>query len=114
MAAEKIRQLDVKRPKKETQEEEIPKELPRFVGDIVSAVVDEGESVRFETGVEPRGDPRLKVEWWVKVDIKTLELACNLLLIIIITIFLEFISDLLYCLSLSTTRIIHRMYIYTQ
>lgn len=64
MAAEKIRQLDVKRPKKETQEEEIPKEPPRFVGDIVSAVVDEGESVRFETGVEPRGDPRLKVEWY--------------------------------------------------
>lgn len=112
MAAEKIRQLDVKRPKKETQEEEIPKELPRFVGDIVSAVVDEGESVRFETGVEPRGDPRLKVEWWVKVDIKTLELACNLLLK---AIFLKLgISDLLYCWSVSTTRIIHRMYIYTQ
>ncbi|KAI5701651.1 hypothetical protein M8J75_011738 [Diaphorina citri] len=64
MSAEKLKELEKNYTPEEIEEDEIPEEPPRFITEIESVTVQEAEPVRFETRVEPRVDPRLRVEWY--------------------------------------------------
>uniref|UniRef100_A0A8D8X2I0 Titin n=1 Tax=Cacopsylla melanoneura TaxID=428564 RepID=A0A8D8X2I0_9HEMI len=64
MTAEKLKELENKQATGLRQEDYIPQEPPRFITEIESMIVKELEPVRFETRVEPKEDPRLKVEWF--------------------------------------------------
>lgn len=63
MSAEKLKELE-RGPVSEAPKEEAPMSPPKFITQIESATIDEGESVRFECRVEPKEDPRLRIEWY--------------------------------------------------
>ncbi|XP_055645258.1 titin-like, partial [Toxorhynchites rutilus septentrionalis] len=63
MTASKLKELERGKVTLATQEERTfgP---PKFVTQIQSLTIDEGETVRFECRVEPKEDPKLRVEWF--------------------------------------------------
>lgn len=63
MTASKLKELERGKVTLATQEERTfgP---PKFVSQIQSTTIDEGETVRFECRVEPKEDPKLRVEWF--------------------------------------------------
>nr|XP_029725955.1 titin-like isoform X8 [Aedes albopictus] len=63
MTASKLKELERAKVTLATQEERTfgP---PKFVSQIQSTTIDEGETVRFECRVEPKEDPKLRVEWF--------------------------------------------------
>uniref|UniRef100_A0A182WJ15 Ig-like domain-containing protein n=1 Tax=Anopheles minimus TaxID=112268 RepID=A0A182WJ15_9DIPT len=63
MTASKLKELERGKVTLATQEERTfgP---PKFVSQIQSATIDEGETIRFECRVEPKEDPKLRVEWF--------------------------------------------------
>lgn len=63
MTASKLKELERGKVTLHTQEERTfgP---PKFVSQIQSTTIDEGETVRFECRVEPKEDPKLRVEWF--------------------------------------------------
>lgn len=63
MSAEKLKELE-RGPVSEAPKEEAPMAPPKFITQIESATIDEGESVRFECRVEPKEDPNLRIEWY--------------------------------------------------
>lgn len=63
MSAEKLKELE-KGPVSVAPKEDKPMGPPKFITQIESATVDEGESVRFECRVEPKEDPKLRIEWY--------------------------------------------------
>lgn len=63
MSAEKLKELE-RGPVSEAPQEEKQMGPPKFITQIQSATIEEGESVRFECQVEPKEDPRLRIEWY--------------------------------------------------
>lgn len=63
MTAEHLKDLE-RGPITEPVPEEIPAGPPKFISHIKSATIEESESVRFECRVEPKEDPRLRIEWY--------------------------------------------------
>ncbi|CAG0890532.1 unnamed protein product [Cyprideis torosa] len=64
MSAEKIKALDEGPDVAKAVSEEPSNEPPKFVEHINNLDIAEGERVIFEARVEPRTDPRLRVEWY--------------------------------------------------
>lgn len=63
MTAERLKDLE-RGPISVAPKEEQQMGPPRFLSQIESATVEEAESVRFECRVEPKDDPRLRIEWY--------------------------------------------------
>lgn len=63
MSAEKLKELE-KGPVSQAPEKEKTYSPPKFITQIESSTVEEAESVRFECQVEPRDDPKLRIEWY--------------------------------------------------
>lgn len=63
MTAEHLKDLE-RGPITEAPQEEAPLGPPKFITHITSATVEESEAVRFECRVEPKGDPKLRIEWY--------------------------------------------------
>lgn len=63
MSGEKLKELE-KGPITVAAPEEAPQEPPRFITQIKSSSVTEGEPVQFECRVEPKADTNLQVEWF--------------------------------------------------
>lgn len=63
MSAEKLKELE-RGPVSVAPVEEKPMSPPRFITQIESVTVEESESIRFECRVEPKEDPRLRIEWY--------------------------------------------------
>lgn len=63
MSAEKLKELE-RGPVSTPPQEEKPMSPPKFITQIESATVEESESVRFECRVEPKEDPKLRIEWY--------------------------------------------------
>lgn len=64
MSAEKLKDLERGPIHEEAPEKPATAEAPRFITQIESQTIDESDSVRFECRVEPKDDPRLRVEWY--------------------------------------------------
>lgn len=63
MSAEKLKELE-RGPVSAPPQEEKPMSPPKFVTQIESVTVEESESIRFECRVEPKEDPKLRIEWY--------------------------------------------------
>lgn len=63
MSAEKLKELE-KGKTSEAPQEDKTYSPPKFITHIESTTVEESESVRFECRVEPKDDPKLRVEWY--------------------------------------------------
>lgn len=63
MTAERLKDLE-RGPISVAPKEDEQMGPPRFLSQIESATVEESESVRFECRVEPKDDPRLRIEWY--------------------------------------------------
>lgn len=63
MSGEKLKELE-RGPVSQAPVEEAPRQPPRFITQIQSTTIDEGEPVRFECRVEPKEDPNLRIEWY--------------------------------------------------
>lgn len=63
MTAEKLKELE-RGPVSAAPKEETPFPPPKFITHIESVTVEESESVRFECRVEPKEDPKLRIEWY--------------------------------------------------
>lgn len=63
MSAEKLKELE-KGPVSQAPEEEKVFPPPKFITQIESTTVEESESVHFECRVEPKDDPKLRIEWY--------------------------------------------------
>lgn len=63
MSGEKLKDLEQGHVP-EVVKEDKPQIPPKFLYEIVSTTVEESETVHFETRVEPKDDPRLRVEWY--------------------------------------------------
>lgn len=63
MSADKLKELE-KGPVSVAPQEDKTYGPPKFVTHIQSVTVEESESIRFECRVEPKDDPKLRVEWY--------------------------------------------------
>lgn len=63
MTAERLKDLE-RGPISVAPKEDEQMGPPRFLSQIESATVEEAESIRFECRVEPKDDPRLRIEWY--------------------------------------------------
>lgn len=63
MSAEKLKELE-RGPISEAPKEDQPMSPPKFITQIESVSVEENEAVRFECRVEPKEDPKLRIEWY--------------------------------------------------
>lgn len=63
MSAEKLKELE-KGPVSQAPEADKTYSPPKFVTQIQSSTVEESESVHFECRVEPKDDPKLRIEWY--------------------------------------------------
>lgn len=63
MTGEKLKELE-RGPVTAAPKEDVTFGPPKFITQIQSATVDESETLRFECRVEPKGDPRLRIEWY--------------------------------------------------
>lgn len=63
ISGEKLKELE-RGPVTEAHKEDKPMSPPKFITQIESVTIDESESVHFECRVEPKDDPRLRVEWY--------------------------------------------------
>lgn len=63
MSAEKLKELE-RGPVTQAPKEEKPMGPPKFITQIESVTVEESESVHFECRVEPKEDPKLRIEWF--------------------------------------------------
>jgi hypothetical protein len=63
MTADRLKELE-RGPISAAPKEDKLYQAPKFITQIQSATVDESESVRFECRVEPKEDPKLRVEWY--------------------------------------------------
>lgn len=63
MSAEKLKELE-RGPVSVAPKEEPPMSPPKFITHIQSVTVEESESIRFECRVEPKEDPKLRIEWY--------------------------------------------------
>lgn len=63
MTAERLKDLE-RGPVSVAPKEDAQMGPPRFLSQIESATVEEAESIRFECRVEPKDDPRLRIEWY--------------------------------------------------
>lgn len=63
MTADRLKELE-RGPVSEAPKEETPMAPPKFITQIQSATVDENEAIRFECRVEPKEDPKLRIEWY--------------------------------------------------
>lgn len=63
MSAEKLKELE-RGPVSTPPQEEKPMSPPKFITQIESVTVEESESIRFECRVEPKEDPKLRIEWY--------------------------------------------------
>ncbi|XP_045531935.1 titin isoform X5 [Pieris brassicae] len=64
MSGEKIKELEKGRISDGPKEEPVINSPPKFVTQIKSHTIEESESIRFECRVEPKEDPRLRIEWY--------------------------------------------------
>lgn len=64
MSAEKLKELEKGPLAAEKKDDTQPMGPPRFITQIESSTVEEAESVHFECKVEPKDDPRLRIEWY--------------------------------------------------
>ncbi|XP_018334860.1 titin [Agrilus planipennis] len=64
MSAEKLKELEKGHVTEPPKEDEPIRSPPKFITHITSATVEEAESVRFECRVEPKEDPKLRIEWY--------------------------------------------------
>lgn len=63
MTAERLKELE-RGPISIAPAEDSPMSPPKFITHIQSVTVDEAESLRFECRVEPKEDPKLRIEWF--------------------------------------------------
>lgn len=63
MSAEKLKELE-RGPVTDGPKEDKPMSPPKFITQIESVSVEENDSVRFECRVEPKEDPKLRIEWY--------------------------------------------------
>lgn len=63
MTAERLKELE-RGPITLAPTEDSPMSPPKFITHITSVSIDEAESLRFECRVEPKEDPRLRIEWF--------------------------------------------------
>lgn len=63
MSAEKLKELE-KGKVEEKHQEDKTYSPPKFITQIESTTVEESESIRFECRVEPKDDPKLRIEWY--------------------------------------------------
>lgn len=63
MSAEKLKELE-RGPVSQAPQEDKVYSPPKFITHIESCTVEESESVRFECKVEPKDDPKLRIEWY--------------------------------------------------
>jgi titin len=63
MTAEKLKELE-RGPVTELPKEDKVFGPPKFITQIQSATVDESDAIRFECRVEPKEDPKLRIEWY--------------------------------------------------
>lgn len=63
MSAEKLKELE-KGPVSQAPDVEKTYSPPKFITQIESSTVEESEAVHFECRVEPKDDPKLRVEWY--------------------------------------------------
>lgn len=63
MTAEHLKELE-RGPVTEPIPEEKPVGPPQFITQIQSVTVEEAEAMRFECRVEPKKDPKLRIEWY--------------------------------------------------
>lgn len=63
MSGEKLKELERGKVPDKPQEDKTYSP-PKFITHIESTTVEESESVRFECRVEPKDDPRLRIEWY--------------------------------------------------
>lgn len=64
ISAEKLKELEKGPVQPPPPQEDLPAAPPKFITQIESMTVDEAEAVRFECRVEPKDDPRLRIEWY--------------------------------------------------
>ncbi|CAH2104070.1 unnamed protein product [Euphydryas editha] len=64
MSGEKIKELERGRVSDAPKEDPVINSPPKFITQIQSHTVEESESVRFECRVEPKQDPKLRIEWY--------------------------------------------------
>lgn len=63
MTAERLKELE-RGPITLAPAADAPMSPPKFITQITSQTVDESESMRFECRVEPKDDPKLRIEWY--------------------------------------------------
>ena len=63
MTAERLKELE-RGPISVAPADDLPMSPPKFITQIQSSTVDEAECVRFECRVEPKEDPKLRIEWY--------------------------------------------------
>ena len=63
MSAEKLKELERGKVSEKPQEDKTYSP-PKFITQIESTTIEESESVRFECRVEPKDDPKLRIEWY--------------------------------------------------
>lgn len=63
MTAERLKELE-RGPITIAPAADSPMSAPKFITHIQSVTIDEAESLRFECRVEPKEDPRLRIEWF--------------------------------------------------
>lgn len=63
MSAEKLKELE-KGPVSQAPEADKTYSPPKFITQITSSTVEESESVHFDCRVEPKDDPKLRIEWY--------------------------------------------------
>ncbi|KAE8746083.1 hypothetical protein FOCC_FOCC007207 [Frankliniella occidentalis] len=66
MSGEKLKALERGPIPTAAPPEEPAAQPPKFITQIESAIVEESESVHFECRVEPKNDPKLRIEWYRK------------------------------------------------
>lgn len=64
MSGEKIKELEKGRVSDVPNEEPVVSSPPKFITQIQSHTIEESESIRFECRVEPKEDPKLRIEWY--------------------------------------------------
>lgn len=64
MSGDKLKELERGHMPEPVPVPEVPHQPPRFLTQIKSATVEENENVRFECQVEPKDDPKLRIEWY--------------------------------------------------
>ncbi|XP_023947919.2 titin [Bicyclus anynana] len=64
MSGEKIKELERGHVRDAPKDEPLVSSPPKFITQIQSHTIEESESIRFECRVEPKEDPKLRVEWY--------------------------------------------------